>query len=248
MIIQVGIGSRGHPVNVIGLEVLVDAGFFQYISRFVICNGCLNRRSISTYLKVAIHMYSRNIAVGSLIRTEGNTMISVQDIQVLVTEIEGVTILEYIVFSFHRIIFNSVTTHDIYLHAVIGYEEMPAPFGDLMGGVVEQILRRKQKEGVGGKVVIEKLWTNIYGGGNVYAIIPVIAKYNPFLKTEQMWAAFISVHRKSPVLEKQAGLQIGSVSIGLAGKTAKADMFSLTGHRGSVIDRPVFLFCNKYTR
>ena len=29
MIIQVGIYSRGHPVNVIGLEVLVDAGFFQ---------------------------------------------------------------------------------------------------------------------------------------------------------------------------------------------------------------------------
>ncbi len=248
MIIQVGICSRGHPVNVIGLEVLVDAGFFQYISCFVICNGCLNRRSISTYLQVAIHMYSCNIAVGSLIRTEGNTMISVQDIQVLVTEIEGVTILEYIVFSFHRIVLDTVTTHDIYLHAVIGYEEMPAPFGDLMRGVVEQILRRKQKEGVGGKVVIKEFGTNIYGGRNVDAIIPIIAKYDPFLKTEQMWAAFISVHRKSPVLEKQAGLQIGSVSIGLAGKTAKADMFSLTGHRGPVIDRPVFLFCNKYTR
>ena len=157
-------------------------------------------------------------------------MISVQDIQVLVTEIEGVTILEYIVFSFHRIIFNSVTTHDIYLHAVIGYEEMSAPFGNFMGGIVEHILGRKQKEGVGGKVVIEKLWTNIYGGGNVYAIIPVIAKYDPFLKTEQMWAAFISVHRKRVVFEKQTGLQIGSVSIGFVGETAKTDMLSLTGH------------------
>ena len=157
-------------------------------------------------------------------------MITVQNIQVFVAEIKGVAILEGIIFSFHRIVLDTVTTHDIYLHAVIGYEEMPAPFGDLMGGVVEQILRRKQKEGVGGKVVIKEFGTNIYGGGNVYAIIPVIAKYDPFLKTEQMWAAFISVHRKSLVFEKQAGLQIGPVSIGFTGKTAKADMFSLTGH------------------
>ena len=107
---------------------------------------------------------------------------------------------------------------------------MSAPFGNFMGGIVEQILGRKQKEGVGVKVVIEKLWTNIYGRGNVYAIIPVIAKNNPFLKTEQMKIAFISVYSKSVIFEKQAGLQIGSVSIGFTGKTAKADMFSLTGH------------------
>ena len=150
-------------------------------------------------------------------------VIAVEDLDIFVPVVIGITVDEAVVSSLNPIIFDAVTGGDIDLHPVIRHEEMAAPFHDLVRGIEKQIIQIKFQDVIRCEIVLKKFFVDIDGSGNVDAVVPEIEQTDPFGKSERT-GIVIGTNCDTGVMQNPAPVQICLVGLCLRGKTAQTDM------------------------
>ncbi len=112
--------------------------------------------------------------------TDTDAMIAVQNLNIFVAEIVGISVDETIVTVFYRIVFNAVAVCNIDLHAVVCNEKVTATLHDLVGGIIKQIIPVETQNGMRSKIIFKIFLAEINGGCKVKAIITEIEKNHPF--------------------------------------------------------------------
>ena len=109
-------------------------------------------------------------------------MVTVQNLDIFIAEIIGITVDKTIVAVFYCIVFNAVTVCNIDLHAVVCNEKVPATLHDLVGGIIKQIIPVETQNGMRSKIIFKIFLAEINGGCKVKAIVTEIEKNHPFFK------------------------------------------------------------------
>ena len=140
--INIGIGSRRKPFDVIRGKIPVYAVFFQDIDGFVIGDGCFCFAPVDSYDIIAPDMDADFIQAAGMffVRDTGNPVETVYYFDIFVTEIRTISVDKPVILSAYRIIFYAVTVQDTALHTIIIDKKMPAPTHNLFGRIIEQVV------------------------------------------------------------------------------------------------------------
>ena len=121
---------------------------------------------------------------------------------------------------------------------------MIAPLHDLMGGIVEEIVRVEFQHMIGGVVVIKKVGAYIDRRGEIDTVVPEVKENHPFFKEKRAVCAVVGKAALRGI-QKPAGAEVGSMRRLRSGKAPETDMFSAIGDGRTVIAGTVLFFCRE---
>ena len=141
-----------------------------------------------------------------------DTVIAVENFDIFVPVIIGIPVDEAVVPAFDTVILDAVAGGDIDLHPVICYEQMTAPFHDLVRGIEKQIIQIEFEDVIRREIILEKLLVNVDGSGNVDAVVTEIEQTDPFGKSE-CGCAVVGMNCDTCVMQYPASVQVCLVSL-----------------------------------
>ncbi len=181
----------------------------------VVGNGGNLRGVEKTNDTVALYMEQSLVAVLAEAAHPKDPVIGIDDLNIGKAKIRIISVDETVIPSADGEGTDPVAAANVDLHSVIGHKQVAAPFHDLMGGVVKQILLIKGQMLFRRQIVEEIPGINVDRRRQIHTVIPKIQKCNDFGKGQNQSPAKnlqILDPEGFPVRQDFFSLQIGLVS------------------------------------
>lgn len=111
-----------------------------------------------------------------------NSVISVDDLDVGITEIVRVVVGKLVIAATDRVTVDAVTGEYAQLHAVVGNEEMAAASHDFVVRVEKQVVYIELEQSLRVKAVIKETVRKINRIPAVHVVVSQVQKHDPFVK------------------------------------------------------------------